>query len=101
VTGAVNGLAPHPTNPDILYLGAVNGGLWRTTNATAAEPVWTPLIDAQGALNIGRDALQFDPTDATGNTWSPAAGAPAASGATAARGSACCAPPTAAPPGPC
>jgi hypothetical protein len=68
VTGAINGLAPHPTNPDILYLGAVNGGVWRTTNATAAEPVWTPLTDAQSALNIGRDALQFDPTDATGNT---------------------------------
>lgn len=68
VTGAVNALAPHPTNAAILYLGAVNGGVWRTTNATAAEPVWVPLTDTQSALNIGRDALQFDPTDATGNT---------------------------------
>ena len=68
VTGAINGLAPHPTNADILYLGAVNGGVWRTTNATAAEPVWTPLTDSQSSLNIGRDALQFDPTDASGNT---------------------------------
>lgn len=68
VTGAINGLAAHPTNPAILYLGAVNGGVWRTTNATAAEPVWTPLTDSQSSLNIGRDALQFDPTDATGNT---------------------------------
>jgi photosystem II stability/assembly factor-like uncharacterized protein len=68
VTGAVNALAPHPTNPDILYLGAVNGGVWRTTNATAASPVWTPLMDAHSSLSIGRDALQFDPTDATSNT---------------------------------
>jgi hypothetical protein len=68
VTGAINGLAPHPTNADILYLGAVNGGVWRTLNATAAEPVWAPLTDTQSALNIGRDALQFDPTDASGNT---------------------------------
>jgi hypothetical protein len=68
VTGAINGLAAHPTNADVLYLGAVNGGVWRTTNATAAEPVWTPLTDTQSSLNIGRDALQFDPTDASGNT---------------------------------
>jgi photosystem II stability/assembly factor-like uncharacterized protein len=68
VTGAVNALAAHPSNPDILYLGAVNGGVWRTTSATAAEPVWTPLTDALGSLSIGRDALQFDPTDASGNT---------------------------------
>jgi len=68
VTGAVNGLAAHPTNADILYLGAVNGGIWRTTNATAAEPAWTPQTDTLGSLSIGRDALQFDPTDASGNT---------------------------------
>jgi hypothetical protein len=68
VTGAINGLAPHPTNADILYLGAVNGGVWRTTNATAPEPVWTPLTDSLSSLSIGRDALQLDPTDATGNT---------------------------------
>ena len=68
VTGAINALAPHPTNPAILYLGAVNGGVWRTTNATAASPTWTPLMDAQSSMSMGRDALQFDPTDATGNT---------------------------------
>jgi photosystem II stability/assembly factor-like uncharacterized protein len=68
VTGAINGLAAHPTNAAILYLGAVNGGVWRTNNATAASPTWTPLMDTQSSLSIGRDALQFDPTDATGNT---------------------------------
>src|SRR5262245_10078439 len=68
VTGAINGLAAHPTNDDILYLGAVNGGVWRTNNATAASPTWTPLMDTQSSLSIGRDALQLDPTDATGNT---------------------------------
>ena len=68
VTGAINALAPHPTNAAILYLGAVNGGVWRTTNATAASPVWTPLMDTQSSLSIGRDALQFDPTDPTANT---------------------------------
>ena len=68
VTGAINALAAHPTDPAILYLGAVNGGVWRTTNATAASPTWTPLMDTQVSMSIGRDALQFDPTDATRNT---------------------------------
>ena len=68
ITGAINALAAHPTNPSILYLGAVNGGIWRTTNATAAQPSWTPQTDTLGSLSIGRDALQFDPTDATFNT---------------------------------
>jgi hypothetical protein len=68
VTGAVNALAPHPTDPSILYLGAVNGGVWRTTNATAANPTWTPLMDTQVSMSIGRDALQFDPTDPTRQT---------------------------------
>jgi photosystem II stability/assembly factor-like uncharacterized protein len=68
VTGAINALAAHPTDPAILYLGAVNGGVWRTTNATSASPTWTPLMDTQSSLSIGRDALQFDPTDATRQT---------------------------------
>jgi hypothetical protein len=63
VTGAVNALAAHPTDADILYLGAVNGGVWRTTDATAAEPTWVPLTDALPSLSIGRGALQLDPTD--------------------------------------
>jgi hypothetical protein len=63
VTGAVNALAAHPANPDVLYLGAVNGGVWRTTNATAASPTWVPLTDALPSLSIGRGALQLDPTD--------------------------------------
>ncbi|MBI4718831.1 MAG: thrombospondin type 3 repeat-containing protein [Planctomycetes bacterium] len=66
VSGAVHCLAPHPTNADILYLGAVNGGVWKTTNATAASPTWVPLTDLQLGLSIG--ALEFDPTDATRQT---------------------------------
>ncbi len=68
ISGAVNALATHPSNPDVLWLGAVNGGLWRTTNATASNPTWTPLSDGLASLSIGRDALQLDPTDAGANT---------------------------------
>src|SRR5438093_6609077 len=63
VCGAIHAVAPHPTNPDILYIGAANGGIWRTANATAVSPVWTPLTDTLPSLSIG--SLEFDPTDGT------------------------------------
>lgn len=66
VCGAIQALAPHPTNANILYIGAVNGGVWRTANALAASPTWTPLTDALPSQSIG--ALAFDPTDATHQT---------------------------------
>jgi len=62
VTGAVHALLPHPDNADILYLGSVNGGVWKTTNALAAKPSWTPLTDTATSLSIG--ALAFDTSDA-------------------------------------
>ena len=61
VSGAVRVVLPHPTDPNILYLGAVNGGIWRTSNATAASPTWTPQTDNQRSLSIG--ALAMDPGD--------------------------------------
>ena len=45
VAGAVRTIAPHPINPDTVLVGSVNGGIWRTTNASATPPTWTPLID--------------------------------------------------------
>ena len=45
VCGAIQSIAAHPSDANILYVGAVNGGLWRTTNATAASPNWTRLGD--------------------------------------------------------
>jgi hypothetical protein len=43
--GAVQALAVDPTNANIVYAAAVNGGIWKTTDATDASPVWTPLTD--------------------------------------------------------
>src|SRR6266700_4259777 len=36
INGAIEAIAVHPTDPNILYVGSVNGGVWKTTNATAA-----------------------------------------------------------------
>src|SRR5438309_5234921 len=57
-SGAINAIAASPTNPDLAYIGTVNGGIWRTTNLTAASPTWTPLTDQQlPALSINSLAL--------------------------------------------
>jgi uncharacterized repeat protein (TIGR03803 family) len=45
VVGAIHTVLAHPTNPDILYAGGVNGGVWRTLNATSPQPTWQPLTD--------------------------------------------------------
>src|SRR5687768_17641549 len=33
VTGAIHTVLAHPTDPKVLYIGSVNGGVWKTTNA--------------------------------------------------------------------
>src|SRR5437588_13104650 len=45
VSGAVQGIAPDPTNANTLYVATVNGGVWKTTNAQSVPPTWTPLTD--------------------------------------------------------
>jgi hypothetical protein len=66
VSGAVRAIAAHPTNASIVYAGSINGGIWKTTNATALNPTWTAQTDFAASLSTG--ALVFDPTDATSNT---------------------------------
>ncbi len=66
ISGAIEAIAAHPTDPDILWIGAVNGGIFRTDDATAASPSWTPQTDSELSLSIG--ALALDPTDGTNNT---------------------------------
>lgn len=61
VTGAINAVVAHPTEAGTLWIAAVNGGLWRSDDATATEPTWTSLTDAMGILSFG--ALDLDPTD--------------------------------------
>ena len=66
VSGAINVVAPHPTDEKILFVGAVNGGIWMTDNATDVAPTWKNLTDDQPSLSIS--ALEFDPEDGSHKT---------------------------------
>lgn len=56
VSGRVKALAVDPRNSNVVYLGAAQGGVWKTTNGGAS---WQPLTDDQPSLAIG--ALAIDP----------------------------------------
>jgi hypothetical protein len=66
VTGAIKAVAPHPTDRNIIYVGTVNGGVWKTTNAMTGAPNWRHQTDDDRSLSIG--ALEFDPTDSRHQT---------------------------------
>lgn len=60
VAGAVQSIVTDPTDPNIMYISGVNGGVWKTTNGGTT---WTPLTDNQASLSIA--SLALDPTDST------------------------------------
>ena len=66
VTGAIHTVLAHSTDANTLYVGSVNGGIWKTTNATNVNPDWVPQTDFLGSLSIG--AMAFDSADDTHNT---------------------------------
>lgn len=66
VVGAIHTVLAHPTDPKIVYIGSVNGGIWKTDNSQSNHPNWHPLTDSMPSSAIG--AMEFDPTDPTANT---------------------------------
>jgi len=66
VVGAVEAVVAHPADADTLWIGGVNAGIWKTTNATASSPNWVHLTDDKSSLSIG--GLDLDPTDASHQT---------------------------------
>lgn len=53
-SGRTVALAVHPTDPNIVYAGAAQGGIYRSTNGGAN---WTPLLDDALTLSIGSIAI--------------------------------------------
>lgn len=61
--GAVQAILVHPTDPNTVYIGTANGGVWKTSNGGTA---WTPLTDTQSSLSVG--GLAFDTLDTSYQT---------------------------------
>ena len=53
-SGRVSAIAVHPTNPNIVYVGTAQGGLYRSLNGGTT---WTPLLDGAFSLAIGSVAI--------------------------------------------
>lgn len=88
--GAVHGIATVPANPNRVYIASVNGGIWRSDNATFSQfdgvnndgdgatdeadenPTWIPLTDALPTPSLGSVAVS--PLDGAGNTVFAGAG---------------------------
>jgi photosystem II stability/assembly factor-like uncharacterized protein len=56
IEGRITVIAIHPTNPQIVYAGCANGGVWKSTNFCQT---WTSVFDNQNTSSIG--ALAIDP----------------------------------------
>jgi len=57
-SGRTTAILVHPQNPDIVYIGGAQGGIWKTTNGGTS---WTALSDDQPSLAVG--TMTFDPTN--------------------------------------
>ncbi len=70
VAGAVSAVATNPLLTGVMWVGTVNGGIWKSVDALNHTPIptphWTSLLEAGPSMSIG--ALSLDPTDPTGNT---------------------------------
>jgi hypothetical protein len=62
-SGRINWIAVHPTINNIVLLGTATGGIWRSTNALAADGqvVFTPVSDNQVDLAVG--SIAFAPSN--------------------------------------
>lgn len=58
IGGRIRAIAVHPTDPNIVYIGAVAGGVWKSINGGTS---WTSLTDFMG--NIAVCALIIDPNN--------------------------------------
>ncbi len=60
VSGAIQAIVTHPDEPGTVYVGTVNGGVWKTENATSPNPHWEPLTD-QNLPSLSISALAMSP----------------------------------------
>jgi photosystem II stability/assembly factor-like uncharacterized protein len=54
ISGRTNSIDFHPTNPNLFYIGAANGGVWKTTDG---GNTWTCLTDGISCIAAGDIAV--------------------------------------------
>ncbi len=80
-SGRTTAIAVAPTCSALsctVFIGAAGGGVWKTTNALASTPSWSPVSRGISSNAIG--SIVFDTHDATGNTLYVGTGEPNGSG---------------------
>ena len=58
-SGRMEASASDPTNPNVMYVAADGGGIWKTTDWLDPSPVWTPLTDDQPSLEAGSGNIAY------------------------------------------
>ena len=53
-SGRITGIAVHPARPDVIYVAAAGGGVWKTTNGGRS---WVPMTDRKRTLSMGAIAM--------------------------------------------
>lgn len=56
IEGRITTISIHPSNPQIVYIGTANGGLWKSTDFCGS---WLSIFDNQNTSSIG--AIAIDP----------------------------------------
>ncbi len=60
-SGRITGIAADPNDPNVIYVAAAGGGVWKTLNAGDPQPAWMPLTDTQDRAFMG--AIAVAPSD--------------------------------------
>lgn len=58
IGGRIRSIAVHPTNTDIIYIGSVSGGIWKTVNGGSS---WNPIDDFMSFLSVTQ--IIYDPSN--------------------------------------
>jgi hypothetical protein len=58
-SGRIEDAVADPSNPDVMYVAADGGGVWKTTDWNDPSPVWTPLTDSQPSDETGSGNIAY------------------------------------------
>jgi photosystem II stability/assembly factor-like uncharacterized protein len=61
IGGRITGIAIHPTNPDLVYFTAADGGVWKSVNGTSLSASFVPVSDDLPTMATG--SIDIDPNN--------------------------------------